>query len=242
MNLIAKTLSDTAASIFSRTAEITAIVEHGPHFRTIELQGDAVKKAVWAPGHKLQVRTEPVGLSLRTYTPTAWDTATGTTRLLAYAHGNGPGSKWVMAAALGDGCQFFGPRPSLKLDDLPDSMVFAGDETSFASLAAWSGTHPGHQPAVQVFEVDDPDESGRVLETLGLPPACLITRQEDSSHLDELSRAVVDALSGRPDATLCITGKAQTIARVRYELKSVGLGGRRSAVSAYWDQNRKGLD
>jgi ABC-2 type transport system permease protein len=237
-----RTVADTTAKILHKTAVITAVGDHGPHLRTIELQGDALKNATWMPGHKIQVRTQPAGLTMRTYTPTAWDSSAGTARLFVYHHGSGPGSTWTAGVSPGDRCQIFGPRPALRLDGVAESILFVGDETSFASVAAWCATHPGGQPVAQLFEVNDPDESAGALRALGLPDAQYVARRMGSSHLDELSSAVIDALRTDPDAALCLTGKAQTIARLRHSVKAAGFAKRPTRVKAYWDENRKGLD
>lgn len=53
---------------------------------------------------------------------------------------------------------------------------------------------------------------------------------------------VVGAVRAHPDAPLCPTGRAQTIAPIRKRLKAEGLTAKDTAVKAYWDVNRKGLD
>jgi ferric-chelate reductase (NADPH) len=242
MNTLTRTLADTTAKILHKPAEITAVTDIGPHLRTIELRGEALKKPGWAPGHKIQMRTEAGGLTMRTYTPFAWDNTEGIAQLLAFAHGSGPGSTWITKARVGDRCQFFGPRSALKLDGLAGPIIFVGDETSFATVAAWGAAHPDGRPAAQLFEVDDPDESAGAHGTLGLPAARYITRRAGSAHLDELTTAVIEALRSYPEAQLCLTGKAQTIAQVRRSVKDAGFAGRPALVKAYWDENRKGLD
>ena len=57
-----------------------------------------------------------------------------------------------------------------------------------------------------------------------------------------MAEAVVDVMSARPDAALCLTGRAQTIAFLRRALKAGPVAGRTTLVKAYWDENRTGLD
>jgi hypothetical protein len=94
----------------------------------------------------------------------------------------------------------------------------------------------------ELFEVTDPDESNVPLDAIGLRSAHLFHRQCDSAHLDRLSATVIDLLRTHPDASLCLTGRAQSIAAIRRELKASGLAGRPTRVKAYWDENRSGLD
>lgn len=242
MNRVTRALADTASKMLFRASEVTAVADLGSHVRSIELSGDALQKASWNVGDKIQVRTDPDGFTARTYTPVSWDTERGSTRLVAFAHGDGPGSAWVRAVAVGSTCQFFGPRRSLKLDDLTGPVVFVGDETSFALVAAWRGRYPDRSPVAEVFEVGDPDECGAVLGALGLSTTHLVPRDDRAAHVEQLAAAVVDLLRAHPDASLCLTGKAQTIAALRRTIKSAGLAGRPMRVKAYWDENRSGLD
>ncbi len=94
----------------------------------------------------------------------------------------------------------------------------------------------------ELFEVTDPDGSRIALEAIGLRSASLFHPQSDSAHLERLSATVIDLLGTHPDASLCLTGKAQSIAAIRRELKATGLAGRPTRVKAYWDENRCGLD
>jgi ferric-chelate reductase (NADPH) len=242
MTRITKMLADTTSRMLFRRAEVTAITDYGGNFRVIELTGDALRKGSWTVGDKVQVRTDPAGLTTRTYTPVGWDTARGSTTLVAYTHGTGPGSIWARGLGPGVTCQVFGPRGSLKLDDPTGPILFVGDETSFALAAAWRGRNPEDQPVAELFEVTDPDESRITLEAIGLGSARLFHRQNNAAHLEELSTALIDLLRTHPDAALCLTGKAQSIAAIRRELKASGLAGRSTRVKAYWDENRSGLD
>jgi ferric-chelate reductase (NADPH) len=242
MTRITKMLADTTSRMLFRNAAVTAVTDHGENFRVIELAGAALRKATWTVGDKAQVRTDPAGLTTRTYTPLGWDTGQGSTTLLAYTHGTGPGSTWVRDLAPGVSCQMFGPRGSFKLNDLAGPILFLGDETSFALAAAWRGRNPEDQPVAELFEVTDPDESRVALDAVGLGSASLFHRQDDSAQLERLSGAAIDLLRTHTDASLCLTGKAQSIAAIRRDLKAAGLAGRPTRVKAYWDENRSGLD
>jgi len=242
MTRITKMLADTTSRMLFRNAEVTEVTEYGRNFRVIEMAGDALRKGSWTVGDKVQVRTDPAGFATRTYTPIGWDTARGSTTLVTYTHGTGPGSAWARGLAPGVTCQMFGPRDSLKLDDLAGPILFVGDETSFALAAAWRGRNPEDRTVANLFEVTDPDESRVPLEAIGLGSARLFHRQNDAAHLEELSTTVIDLLGTHPDAALCLTGKAQSIAAIRRKLKASGLAGRSTRVKAYWDENRSGLD
>jgi NADPH-dependent ferric siderophore reductase len=156
-------------------------------------------------------------------------------------HGDGPGARWVRGLAVGDACQVFGPRGSVAVDPSVPT-VFVGDETSFALLAAWHQTNPDALPVAAVFEVSDPDESAAVFEAEQLAATLFVPRLPDDGHVVALGAAVVEALRAAPDAGLLLTGKAQTIAELRRDLKAADLHGRRTKAKAYWDERRSGLD
>jgi NADPH-dependent ferric siderophore reductase len=194
----------------------------------------------WNLGDKLQVRTD--GFTTRTYTPIGWDPVAGSTTLLAYMHGDGPGSTWARTVEPGDTCDLLGPRQSLKFDDPGRPVLFVGDETSFGLATAWQRAHPTATAIASLFEVNDPDEANVALTSLAFASARLFRRQEDADHIDELTRMLIEVLQSDGDPHLCLTGKAQTIAAIRRALKEAGLSNHSTNVKAYWDAHRAGLD
>jgi NADPH-dependent ferric siderophore reductase len=129
----------------------------------------------------------------------------------------------------------------LRLDDLKGPLVFVGDESSFALVGAWQTQHVDEQPVSVVCEVDDAHESSEVLGAIGISgqPSRPASGRNPRPRTRGVGR---EALRGQPDAALCLTGKAQTIAAVRQAIKSAGLSRRPTQVTAYWDENRSGLD
>ena len=217
-----------------RPARVAAIETLSSCFRLIELEGDALKDVAWAVGQKLQVAMG-AGLSARTYTPMSWDAGHGRTRLLAFAHGDGPGSKWVSGLREGDACQFFGPRRSLDLADLGAPVVLFGDETSFG-LAAALRDNLQAGGALHMFETADVTESRRALDAVGLGEARLIARGIDDAHLAAVEAEMLRlAASG---AQFVLTGKASSIQRVSRALKAAGVASSRIKAKAYWHRAR----
>ena len=97
------------------------------------------------------------------------------------------------------------------------------------------------------FEVRDLDEATRVLEPLGLGDAELVAapiRDDIGNGVDVgagLAGAVAVRLREEPGLHLVLTGRAQSIRRVRAHLKELALRPQ-VTVKAYWDENRAGLD
>ena len=220
------------------TANVAAVETLSPHFRLVDLEGEALRNMEWTVGQKIQVSMGS-GLSARTYTPISWDADNGRTRLLTFAHGDGPGSRWANGLRQGDTCQFFGPRRSLDLSALESPAVLFGDETSFGLAAALRESARSND-AIHLFEVSDAAESRSVLEAVGLRRAKLIERLPDDIHLAaadvEMSNLAASA------AHFVLTGKASSIQRVRRTLKTAGVASSRMHTKPYWAQGKAGLD
>ena len=221
-----------------RSARVAAVTTLSPRFRLIELEGDALKDVAWAAGQKIQVAMG-AGLSARTYTPMSWDAGIGRTRLLAFAHGDGPGSRWAGGLRRGDICQFFGPRRSLDLTGLEAPIVLFGDETSFG-LAAALRDNLQAGGALHMFETTDVAESRQVLEAFSLGEARLIARSADDVHLAAVEAEMLRLAAN--GATFILTGKASSIQRISRALKAAGVASSRIKAKAYWAPGKTGLD
>jgi ferric-chelate reductase (NADPH) len=221
-----------------RPARVAAVETLSLRFRLADLEGEALSNVAWTAGQKVQV-SMGAGLSARTYTPMSWDAVNGRTRILTFAHGDGPGSRWASGLREGDTCRFFGPRRSLDLSGLESPVVLFGDETSFG-LAAALRDSPQGAGAIHVFETSDVAESRPVLEAIGLGQATLLERIADDAHLATAEAEMLRlAASG---AHFVLTGKASSIQRVSRALKAVGVVSSRVKTKAYWAQGKIGLD
>jgi NADPH-dependent ferric siderophore reductase len=236
---VVRLVGDTAARLLFKPAAVGAVTDLDD-FRSIELVGEKLAGADWYPGDKLRIHLD--GLTLRTYTPLAWDQEAGSTTILAYLPGDGPGSEWCAKAKAGDSCSLFGPQRSVRLDGFDAPPIIVGDETTFGLTVAWRNLHPEQAPAATLFEVTRPTAAAMVLTGFDVAPTALVERTAADGHLDGLIDLVVDAVRASPKAPLCLTGRAQTIAPIRKRLKAEGLSAKDTAVKAYWDMNRKGLD
>ncbi|HEV2155194.1 siderophore-interacting protein [Bradyrhizobium sp.] len=221
-----------------RPARVTAIETLSPRFRLIDLEGEALRDVAWTAGQKIQIAMG-AGLSARTYTPMSWDAGHGKTRLLAFAHGDGPGSRWVSGLRTGDSCQFFGPRRSLDLAGLEAPVVVFGDETSFAVAAALRNNLQAGG-ALHMFEATDIVESRRVLDAINLGEARLIARSTSEDHLAAIEAEMLRLAAN--GAQFVLTGKASAIQRISRTLKSASVASSRIKAKAYWALGKTGLD
>jgi NADPH-dependent ferric siderophore reductase len=219
-------------------ARVSGVQILSEHFRLINFEGEELKDSVWAAGQKLQIKLDG-GLITRTYTPMEWDSSRGATRILAYAHGAGPGSDWVRAVAVGSERQIFGPRGSLDLDGLPQRVTIFGDETSFGLAIALSQRMTNGPQLRCVFEVTSRTESEQVLGAFDLGAASIIERRADESHLSVVNEALLQDYNGMH---FVLTGKAASIQRVSRALKGQGIERRRLSTKVYWAPGKTGLD
>ncbi|WP_404713650.1 siderophore-interacting protein [Sphingomonas sp. MMS24-J13] len=224
--------------LIMKRAAVTANETLANRFQLICLEGPGLVDVVWTPGQKIQIAMGSAFVT-RTYTPIAWNPATGRTCILGYAHGTGPGSDWLRGAVPGSSCDIFGPRTSLAIGRPSGPLAIFGDETSLglAHALALSG---GMEAVVGFFEVEDVEAGRSVAVQLDLQNYTLVGREADDAHLSEFESklpALADA-----GATFVLTGKAGSIQRVRRTLKALQVPSRRIRTKAYWTPGKTGLD
>lgn len=230
-------LSRALLRLLMKQARVTAAEPIAEKFRLITLESPEFRELAWIPGQKVQIAMGSAFVA-RTFTPIDWDAAAGRTRILGYAHGNGPGSSWVCDVKPGDSCDIFGPRASLDVGNT-DRRVVLGDETSIG-LAAALGRHAPESPLQCLLEMNAPANARDALAALGLDAVELFERTDNDTHLAEIERRL-PALAAA-GATFALTGKASSIQRLRRALKGLGVPAARLATKPYWAPGKTGLD
>jgi ferric-chelate reductase (NADPH) len=226
--------------LFSRNARVVASEDLNAMFRILTLGGDALKEVQWTPGDKIQIQLG--GWVQRTYTPLDWDPAQGLTRILAFLHGDGPGTQWAREARVDDDCTFFGPRRSIDLTQLQAPAILFGDETSFGLAAVLKNRVSAQHRVDMVFEVSTPVESRSVIERLGLGEVHTSTRAQNDAHLAGIEDRIRALLDARQPMQFVLTGKSTSIQRIRRWLRQHGSASPRFQNKAYWAPGKKGLD
>lgn len=225
--------------LFMRHATVAAVETIADRFRLITLEGPALAGIAWTPGQKIQIAMGSAFVA-RTYTPIEWDPVAGRTRVLGYAHGDGPGSAWVHDVRPGDECDLFGPRRSVDVSVAAGPLALFGDETSIGLGAALSSPVRAGAAVSCRFEVNDVAASHRVMAHFGLKDAALFGREADGAHIAAIEAALpaLDAVG----VTFVLTGKAPTIQRLRQALKRQAVPAKRIIAKAYWAPGKTGLD
>jgi len=231
-------LSQALIRLLMKRATVTANETLAQGFRLITLEGPALRNVVWTPGQKIQIAMGSAFLA-RTYTPIAWNAATGRACILGYAHGTGPGSAWLREAVPGTRCDIFGPRASLDINHLDGPLAIFGDETSIGLAHAITQSDRAG-PVVGGFEVGNVEACSTVTSQLALDGFALVAREADDAHLARMeARLAPLAASG---SAFVLSGKAGTIQRVRQTLKYLAVPPSRIVTKAYWAPGKTGLD
>lgn len=237
MSILKKTLVNILAPHLFTQARIAGLHEASENFRFIDLQSDEFKKKKLNAGEKVQI---DIGNGeLRTYTPLSIDGELGTLGILAYIHGNGPGSVWAQKVKVGDSCRLFGPRPSLRLHPEEKSFVFFGDETTLSAAAGIQRRMKNKSLGKFIFESSVPEEVSSIAKDLGLQ-ADIFSKTSKGGTSEENVWRIVNLAS--EFSTVILTGKAQSIQKIRNQLKTVGYPLSRVITKPYWAEGRAGLD
>ncbi len=239
MARITRRLADLASGRLLDQALVIGKTPLSDRFVRVELRSERFRSASWTPGAKIQMRPERGTLAMRTYTPTVWDTAEGTTALIAFTHGDGPASAWFERAATGDVCELFGPRRSLDLSGTAAKVVFVGDESSVGLAGALHTTKT--EGVTHILEADAPAELTTVLTALGITQN--VTVVSKTPGREELLSAARDA-AGADEAPydLVVTGDAATVHLTRRAAREWHPRPARVLGKAYWAEGRTGLD
>jgi ferric-chelate reductase (NADPH) len=241
MSVIKKAFLNAIGNKVFEPARIASVADISEHFRLVVIEAPSFKEAPWNPGEKIQINTGD--WNVRTYTPISTDAALGQMKILVYMHGNGPGSKWASVLNAGQECQVMGPRTSLDFSKVEGQLVFAGDETSFGVCLSYQNKMGSTSGAKYFFEVNSVEESTKVLNWINLSSFTLVQKQTDGSHLKAISEKIAGEVVGRAGAVLMLTGHAQSIERIRAELKAKNIsptaGGK---TKVYWSDGKVGID
>lgn len=231
-------LSRALLRMLMKQAQVLESEVIAENFRLITLASPAFKAVPWRPGQKLQIAMGSAFVA-RTFTPIEWDAAAGRTRIVGYAHVDGPGSAWLRDIRPGDECDVFGPRASLDLADTSPLRVLLGDETSIGLACALARHALGHAPQC-LFEVNHAAATLAALKRLAVDRAALFERTANDAHLTEIEQRLPALAAGA--ASFVLTGRASFIQRLRQRLKSLGVPAVRLETKAYWAAGKTGLD
>jgi NADPH-dependent ferric siderophore reductase len=184
------------------------------------------------PGPDGQVQFDRSVLTMRTYTPRAWNPQTAELTIDVFLHGDGPASVWARQVGIGDQVGLSQPRASYQPDPAAEWLVLAGDETAVPAICTIieaCAAAPMASPVVLIeSEGDDLD--------LGLPAgtgARFVTREGGQPGRALL--ATLAAVLPEGDGRVWVAGEAHGIRAIRGFLRDERAMSPASIVTrGYW--------
>lgn len=235
INLKEKLLAGWLGDKLLTNSRVVSVEDVGQAYRCLTVESPSLRQTKVSAGDKVQVFLPGVGT--RTYTPFAQQSDLGRVQLLVFLPGKGPASAWARSLQSGDELRFVGPQTSLPFASMSAPLVLFGDETSLAAARTLIDAHGSRASAV--LEVDDLDSARLACARIGLADSTLIRRSPASTFYQDVARRLLEGAG--PDGTIAMSGSAQTIQRVRGELRKLD-SKTTQKVKAYWSQGRTGLD
>ncbi len=221
-----------------RPSHVASVETLSANFRLIELQGDALKAIEWIPGQQIQITTG-AGLTGRTYTPIRWDHDRGVTSLVIFLHGNGLGCTWARTVQPGSRQDFLGPSKPLKLS-LHEPFTLFGDETAFGLGLALQHAATGSTKPRFYFEVSNPEESHRVLNSIGLRGGELVERSRGYEYL--AGTANVLSVAANEEQQIVLSGNARSIQEIKKVITTRSKRTPRFIIKPYWSPGKTGMN
>jgi NADPH-dependent ferric siderophore reductase len=233
-------LSGNLAGTRRLQLEVTGARQLTPHMRRLELTAPELEGFSYAPGQDVMLLVAAEGNRpvRRRYTIRRLDFARRLLTLDVVLHGDGPGERWIRAAAPGDRIEGIGPRGKITTSPAADWHLFMGDESALPAIFAMTESLPGDSVATVVIEVPDPADE----QELSAPARTRLTwlhrlsgRAGEAGALTA-EAAEVELPPGKGHAYLL--GEAKVVLALRELLAGRGLPPEQMSPKAYWGRGR----
>ncbi|HTJ38632.1 MAG TPA: siderophore-interacting protein [Dactylosporangium sp.] len=218
-----------------------AEAEVAGRFRRIRLRAPALRGAAFVAGQQVRVDVGPKGAMgplLRTYS--VWDRADDTVELQALLHGDGPGARWMGAAAVGD--EVLISRPKGDFVTRPAAYhLFVGEETASVAFGAMLRALPQAERKASRAVVEIAGHGDR------LPLDGDVTWVERRGDAVSPSPSLVAAVEGldlpAEPGRAYVAGEARTVQAVRQHLVRERGWPRRSVLTKpFWTPGKRGME
>jgi NADPH-dependent ferric siderophore reductase len=219
---------------------VTGAAQLTPHMRRIELTAPELDGFSYAPGQDvmLLVAAEGTRPVRRRYTIRHLDPGRRLLTLDVVLHGDGPGERWIRAAAAGDRVEGIGPRGKITTAPAADWHLFMGDESALPAIFSMTESLPGDSVVTVVIEVPDADDE----QELSAPARSRLTwLHRLSGPAGEAAALTAEAAEvelppGKGHAYLL--GEAKVVLALREVLSARGLAPEQMSPKAYWGRGR----
>lgn len=174
----------------------------------------------------------------RRYTIRALDRDQRLLTLDIVRHGDGPGERWLRAAAPGVTVEGIGPRGKIFPDPDADWHLFAGDESALAATFVMAESLPAAASATVILEVPEAADEQELNARAKVDVIWLPRDGRPAGAPEALVKAVreVGIPEGRPHAYLM--GEARVVLALREALEARGLEAGQMSPKAYWGRGK----
>ncbi|MEV6350040.1 siderophore-interacting protein [Actinoplanes sp. NPDC051851] len=170
--------------------------------------------------------------TVRTYTPRAYDPATGTLEVQFVLHGEGPASAWAERAVPGATLALGGPGGRFGADlDAPRWWI-AGDESALPAVATLLDALPWAASARVHLEVDGPDDEIPLSSRADLTVSWHHRRSPDAFGEELYDAAASATITGGTQAWVAC--EASAMRRIRRRLLDGGVPRESLVTRGYW--------
>ncbi len=212
-----------------------------PHMQRLVLTAPELAGFEHLPGQDVMLLVNMEGSRpvRRRYTIRALDRARRLLTLDIVRHSEGPGERWVSAAAPGVTVEGIGPRGKVSPAPDTDWHLFIGDDSSLAAVFAMAESLPPEATATVILEVPEPADEQELRPHAQVELTWLHRSGRPAAEPDALVAAAsaVDIPAGRPHAYLL--GEARVVLALREALQSRGLEPGQISPKAYWGRGKR---
>jgi len=233
-------LSGSLAGTSKLHFEVIETARLSPSVQQIVLTAPELDGFRYAPGQDIMLLVAADGAKpvRRRYTIRSLDRARLALTLNVVLHGDGPGERWIRAAAPGDTIEGIGPRGKITASPAVGWHLFMGDESAMPAIAAMAESLPPDATATLVIEVPVPDDEQELLTPARTRISWLhrIGRPAGDARLlaDEAAEVELPASDGHA----YLLGEATVVSRLRAVLAGRGLRQDQMSPKAYWGRGR----
>ncbi len=211
-----------------------------PNMQRLVLTAPELGDFAYKPGQDVMLMVDGDGSRpvRRRYTIRALDPGKQLLTLDIVRHGQGPGERWVLAAASGVTVEGIGPRG--KISPVPDAdwHLFVGDESGLAAIFAMAESLPPHASATVILEVPEAADEQELRPQAPVELTWLHRGGRPAGEPDALvaAAAAVPLLAGRRHAY--VIGEARVVSALREALQARGLEPAQLSPKAYWGRGK----
>jgi NADPH-dependent ferric siderophore reductase len=211
-----------------------------PHMQRVVLTASELRSFEYLPGQDVMLLVDVVdGRPVRRrYTIRALDRASQLLTLDVVRHSDGPGERWIRAAATGVTVEAIGPRGKISPASHTDWHLFIGDDSSLAAIFAMTESLPPDTTATVILEVPEPEDAQALRPHAPVQLTWLHRRGRPAGQPDVLVSAAsaLTIPAGRPHAYLL--GEARVVLALREVLEERGLKPDQISPKAYWGRGK----